>query len=147
MSFPSNTQAVALLDAMAKDPHFRPSSPSPEAAEYLARIASASPDSPDLEEDDTGTSWGHYQFQGNPFTIKTTLTSWDAIGSVEFALKFLAESVRTYRVALYLCEKAGLATDNLLSACYVHELVETIGSAWSRAHEVRNSLILCLNLI
>lgn len=98
-----------------------------------------SPNDPDLEEDDLGVSWGHKQFQGAPYSITKTLTLWSAIGSVEFALKFLAASIKTYLVAHFLCMKSGLKTDDLLSLCYLREVVDSIWVAWSRAHNVSNT--------
>lgn len=124
---------------MAKDPGFQASPPSPDFVLYLERITSASPNDPELEEDDLGVSWGHNQFQGAPYSINITLTSWSAIGSVKYALKFLAASVKTYRVAHFLCEKSGIKTDNLLSLCYLREAVEAIWVAWIRAHNVSNT--------
>ena len=61
------------------------STPSNDVLTFITRIEQADPFSPDISEDDTNESWGHYQYTASALTYTTVLTSWASIGNINTA--------------------------------------------------------------
>ncbi|TEB36665.1 hypothetical protein FA13DRAFT_1893070 [Coprinellus micaceus] len=93
---------------------------------FLSRIEDADPNAPGLSEDDTNLQWGHYQFTASNMTISQVLTSWDSIGGVPIACRFLAAAIKTHRVAEYICFQRGVEGKPSLSLVYLSLIVQQI---------------------
>ncbi|KAF8223605.1 hypothetical protein L208DRAFT_1316095 [Tricholoma matsutake] len=69
LNFPLVPFAIDLLNAMEETPDFK-NGPTPHlTATFLSRIENANPNSPDISEDDSGSSWGHLQFTSGNMSI------------------------------------------------------------------------------
>jgi len=90
---------VDLLDAMQKHPDFKSGNPSSTFTQFLSRIENADPNSPEVKEDDSNESWGHYPFAGANMTISTVLLSWDDVGNTATACRLIAAAIKTCKVA------------------------------------------------
>ena len=101
--------------------------------DFLSRIELADPYASDLSEDDTGASWGHYQFTAGNMMVTSVLQSWDAVGTTEMAHKFIAASIKTCKVARHICFEQGIKTGSYLSDAYLQNLVETLWKLWKQA--------------
>ena len=97
----------------------------------LARVQSADPGAPDIDEDDGCIGWGHYQFTAGGITLSSSLTSWQDIGSVATGFKLVAAAIKTCREARLMCEKAGVPeTGGFLSDAYLQQTLECLESCW-----------------
>ncbi|RXW13659.1 hypothetical protein EST38_g12194 [Candolleomyces aberdarensis] len=100
---------------------------SSEALAFLEGIEDADPNSCGFHADDddnNNAGWGHYQFTAGGHTIKHTLSTWAAVGSVTFASKLLAAALRTCKVARHLCEIRERSASSYISDAYLANVVE-----------------------
>jgi hypothetical protein len=70
----------------------------------LERLQSADPGLLDLDEDNTGQGWGHYQFTAGGISPLSVLTSWQDVGSVATAFKLVAAAIKTCQEAQLICK-------------------------------------------
>lgn len=100
---------------------------SADAVAFLDRIEDADPNISAFDANDDNNNnagWGHYQFTAGGHTIRHTLLTWAAMGSVTFASKLLAAALRTCKVAWHLCEIQGRPASSYISDVYLANLVE-----------------------
>ncbi|KAH9025244.1 hypothetical protein EDB84DRAFT_1243747, partial [Lactarius hengduanensis] len=83
--FPSLTNAPPLLRSMNAQSSFKEGEPSKQVATLLERVQFADPSSPDIDEDNTCQSWGHYQFTAGGISPASSLTNWQEVGNVATA--------------------------------------------------------------
>jgi hypothetical protein len=88
---------------MNAQPLFKQGKTSANVLALLERIQLADPSSPDIDEDNLGLSWGHYQFTAGNLSPSSTLTSWQEIGSVTIAFKFVAAAVTDWTALTSFC--------------------------------------------
>lgn len=100
--------------------------PSNDVCAFLSRIEDANPSSPDISEDDNNLQWGHYQFTAGNLTISRVLTSWDSVGGVPIAYRFLAAAIKTHRVAVSICFQRKIKGKPTLSFIYLSHLVDQL---------------------
>ncbi|KAF8258194.1 hypothetical protein EI94DRAFT_1815874 [Lactarius quietus] len=93
--FPSLTNASSLITSMNSQPSFKQGEPSDEVKALLKCIQYADPNSPDIDEDNRGQSWGHYQFTAGGLSPSSSLTTWQKIGSINTTLKLVAAALKT----------------------------------------------------
>ncbi|KAH8985730.1 hypothetical protein EDB86DRAFT_3083313 [Lactarius hatsudake] len=93
--FPSLTNGPQLIYSMNAQLSFKEGEPSEQVAMLLERVQSAVPCSPDIDEDNTYESWGHYQFTAGGISPASSLTSWEKVGSVATAFKLMAAAIKT----------------------------------------------------
>ena len=53
----------------------------------LERVQHADLTNPDIDEDNMGPSWGHYQFTVGGLNMSSSITSWQGVGSIATAFK------------------------------------------------------------
>lgn len=136
VDYPSIKNAAPLLAEFKAESNLADGTPSKDAIAFLDRIANADPADPTYGEDDLDSGWGHNQFVGGAMTITTTLTSWSAIGNVDFACKLIAAAIRTCQVARHLCFKKKLTPMSYLSDCYLENLLDVLWKNWKDAKAV-----------
>ncbi|KAH9009654.1 hypothetical protein EDB85DRAFT_2162460 [Lactarius pseudohatsudake] len=93
--FPSLTNAPPLLRSMNAQSSFKEGEPSKQVATLLERVQFADPSSPDIDEDNTCQSWGHYQFTAGGISPASSLTNWQEVGNVATAFKLVAAAIKT----------------------------------------------------
>ena len=132
--FPSLTNAPALLRSMNAQPLFKQGETSQNVITLLERIQHADPDSPDLDEDNRGASWGHYQFTAGGLTLSSSLTTWRDVGSVATAFKLVAAALKTCQDARRIC--ANISVSAFLSDVYLGLTLERLEECWVGAGAV-----------
>lgn len=133
---------------MKADRNFERGDPPSLAESFLCRIESANPNDSSLDEDNTGLSFGHYQFTAGSVNCVSVFKSWADIGNTDFACRLLAAAIRTSRIARAFCKQKNIAvTGSFLSDSYVEIVVNHVWKIWSDAHQVRYSILpYCLPL-
>ena len=89
-------------------PSFQQGEPSPNALALLERLQSTDPNSPDINKDNTGLSWGHYQFTAGGLNLLSSLITWKDVGSVAIALNFVTAALKICQEARLICEKTSM---------------------------------------
>ncbi|KAF8971845.1 hypothetical protein BDZ97DRAFT_1149417 [Flammula alnicola] len=143
--FNKNTlpRAIELLEALEKisgSAALNSGSPSSTVLQFIERIESADPNTPDIDEHDTNIGWGHSQFTSGGLTCRSVLQTWSDIGNVKTAHRLLAASLKTCLVARHLCFTNKILMSDLssyLSDTYLCEVVEIL---WNfRAQDTSDS--------
>jgi hypothetical protein len=132
---------------MQAHPSFGLGQPSSAVTSFISRIENADPNSPDMSEDDTNESWGHYQFTSGDMKCTTVLTSWGDIGNVDAARRLIAAAIKTCKVARYICFQRGVDTASYLSDMYLGIVIERLWKFWQDAGGVRTHYSTCFILI
>jgi hypothetical protein len=134
--FPNNKAGLFLLDAMIANPSFGNDEPSQGVVSLIDRIETADPNSPEFDEDDLGTSWGHAQFK----EWRVPLVSWSSIGN-DAACCLIASFIRTCRVSRHLVTSTGQSTKgkSFLSDGYLDNLTDLL---WELRQKAEVSLCL-----
>ncbi|KAF8268983.1 hypothetical protein EI94DRAFT_1476306, partial [Lactarius quietus] len=83
--FPDLTDAPNFLQSMNVQPSFKQGETSENVTALLERVQLADPASPDIDEDNMGQSWGHYQFTAGSISPSSSLTTWQDVGSIATA--------------------------------------------------------------
>lgn len=136
--FPSLTNAPSLLRAMDALPSFELGKTSEKVTTLLERVQSADPSSPDIDEDDKGVSWGHYQFTAGGLSPTSSLISWQDVGSVATALKLVAAALKTCQEARLMCANTEtLKTNAFISDVYLEQILRCLEDCWVGAGGVR----------
>ena len=136
--FPTLTIAPVLLRSMSAQPLFKQGEASQNFIALLEHVQFADPASPDFDEDDKCESWGHYQFTGGGLTLRTSLNSWQDVGSVAMAFKLVAAALKTCQEARLQCAHAGKPTPvSYLSDVYLGQTLEFLETCWVGAGGVR----------
>ncbi|KAH9070812.1 hypothetical protein EDB83DRAFT_2517992 [Lactarius deliciosus] len=129
--FPSLTNAPNLLRSMNAQSSFKQGKTSEKIMTLLERVRSADPGSPDIDKDNTGQSWGHYQFTAGDISPSSSLTSWKDVRSVATAFKLVAAAIRTCQEARLMCANAGMPrTSGFISDVYLEKTLECLESCW-----------------
>jgi hypothetical protein len=123
---------------------FKQGEPSENIATLVERVQSADPgssESSDMDEDDMGLGWGHYQFTAGGRGLTSMLTSWQDVGSVATAFKLVAASLKTCQEAQAMCTNAGTPkTTGFISDIYLEQILEHLENCWVGAGGVRTHL-------
>ncbi|KAF8264808.1 hypothetical protein EI94DRAFT_1805298 [Lactarius quietus] len=129
--FPLLINAPSLLQSMNKQPLLKQGKTSKEVATLLKRIQSADPASPDIDEDNLGQSWGHYQFTAGGVSPSSLLNTWQDIGSVDIAFKLVAASLKTCQDARAMCANAGTPKmSGFISDIYLEQILDRLEKCW-----------------
>lgn len=136
--FPSVPHATGLLQAMQNSPnncvsHYPRNGPSASVAVFLDRIEQTDPSSPEISEDNTNESWGHYQYTASSLTCRTVLTSWASIGNTGIACRLIAGAIRICKVARHLCFSRNIEPTSYLSDIYLANIIELLWDLWTKA--------------
>jgi len=132
--FPSYTDAIDLVCSMKLTPNFGNSTgPNDDVETFINTIESAYPSTDEYGEDDLGIMWGHKQLGG----WKDHITSWQAVGTTETALRLIASILKTYEVARQLVPDGG---GRFISECFLQEITEHLWILWKEAGGVRQLL-------
>jgi hypothetical protein len=126
---------------MQSSPEFKVGKSSDDFTTFLERIKNANPNDPNLSEDDSNASWGHYQFTGGHLTCSTVLTSWDVVGSCSNACDLIAAALKTCKVARQLCFERNIEVTSYLSDIYLENVVSKLWNMWKSAGGVRGFFI------
>ncbi|KAH9011010.1 hypothetical protein EDB85DRAFT_2160443 [Lactarius pseudohatsudake] len=138
--FPSLTNAPPLLRSMNAQSSFKEGEPSKQVATLLERVQFADPSSPDIDEDNTCQSWGHYQFTAGGISPASSLTNWQEVGNVATALKLVAAAIKTCQEARLMCSNAGTPmTSGFISDVYLEKILECLENCWVAAGGVITS--------
>ncbi|KAI9442454.1 hypothetical protein H4582DRAFT_2054893 [Lactarius indigo] len=138
--FPSLTNAPSLLNSMNAQLSFKQGETSESVTTLLERVQSADPGSPDIDEDNMGQSWGHYQFTAGGISPSSSLTSWEDVGSVAMAFKLIAAAIKTCREVRVMCVNAGMPkTMGFISDIYLEKILECLESCWVGAGRIITS--------
>ncbi|KAI0262749.1 hypothetical protein BC834DRAFT_828471, partial [Gloeopeniophorella convolvens] len=118
-----------------------PGPPSEQVTALLERVQHADPESPEINEDNMGESWGHDQFAGGGLTILSSLTSWQGIGDVTTAFKLIAAAIKTCKEARLMCQAMGKSVPaaSFISDSYLEILLEHVRDCWLDAGGVSTS--------
>ncbi|KAH9077546.1 hypothetical protein EDB83DRAFT_2311286 [Lactarius deliciosus] len=129
--FPSLTNAPNLLRSMNVQSSFKQGKTSEKIMTLLECVQSTDPGSPDIDEDNTGQSWGHYQFTAGDISPSSSLTSWKDVRSVATAFKLVTAAIRTCQEAHLMCANAGMPrTSGFISDVYLEKTLECLKSCW-----------------
>ena len=132
---------------MEVHPDFQVLPTPPLTTEFLSRLENSSPTDPSLSEDDTGPSWGHYQFTSGNMTIKSIIRSWDCIGTTKMACKLIAAAVKTCKVARHICFDQNITTTSFLADAYLSNLIDELCNVWVGAGGVSVLFIIFIFLL
>jgi len=122
---------------------FKQGKTSKKVTTLLKHVQFADPGSPDIDEDNTGPSWGHYQFTAGGVSPSSSLTTWEDVGSVSTTFELVAAALKTCQEARLMCANAGMPkTVGLISDVYLEKTVECLESCWVGAGGVRVHFIL-----
>ena len=120
---------------------FKQGKPSDKVATLLERLQSADPGSPDINEDNSCQSWGHYQFTAGFISPTSSLTTWQDVGDVATAFKLVAAGLKICEEARLMCANAGAAkTTGFISDDYLKQTLDLIEKCWVDAGGVRLNL-------
>ena len=123
---------------MNTQPMFKQGMPSEQVTTLLERVQFADPTSPDIDEDNVGPSWGHYQFTAGGISPSCSLTSWDDVGNVATAFKLVAAGLKTCQDARTMCANAGTPqTTSFISDIYLEQILDRLEKCWTDAGGVR----------
>ena len=128
--FASVPHAADLLCAFSTQSDFGKGHPSEDVLAFISRIESADPNSEQFDEDNSNSSWGHYQFTAGGMTFTKILTRWDDVGNVDTACKLLAATIRTCKVAHHVCFQRSIKATSFLSDAYLANIVERLWELW-----------------
>ena len=131
--FPSMHRGIDLLNAIEAQPGIGVGITPAVTINFLSRIENADPTDPNLSEDNTGSSWGHYQFTSGSMTITSVIRSWDCVGSATMACKLIAAAVKTCKVARHTCFEQNLHTNSFLADVYLSNLIDELCDVWVKA--------------
>ncbi|SRR6266702_2802754 len=92
--FPSLTNAPSLIHSMNAQWLFKQGKTSEKVTTLLKCVQFADLGSPDINEDNTGPSWGHYQFMAGGVSLSSSLTTWEDVGSVSTAFELVAATLK-----------------------------------------------------
>ncbi|KAH9029176.1 hypothetical protein EDB85DRAFT_2147493 [Lactarius pseudohatsudake] len=138
--FPSLTNAPPLLRSMNAQSSFKEGEPSKQVATLLERVQFADPCSPDIDEDNTCQSWGHYQFTAGGISPASSLTNWQEVGNVATAFKLVAAAIKTCQEARLMCSNAGTPmTSGFISDIYLEKVLDCLENCWVAAGGVITS--------
>jgi hypothetical protein len=145
---PSLTGAPTFLRSLNTEPSFKQGEPSHNLLALLERVQSADPNSLDIDEDNMGESWGHYQFTGGNLNLASSLTTWQDVGSIAIAFKLVAAALKTCQEARLICANAGVTlTKGFLSDVYLEKTLNALKTCWVGAGGVRDMYSFFLSLI
>lgn len=132
--FPSIAHAADLLKAMQASAPSESAEPSETVLALLDRLEQTDPNSPEISEDDTNSSWGHYQYTAGSLTCRSVLTSWAAIGKVDIACRFVAAGIRVCKVARHICfvRNVDPPPSSYLGDAYLDSLIELLWDLWTQ---------------
>jgi hypothetical protein len=131
--FPSICRGIDLLRAMEAHPDFGAGTTPILTSTFLSRIEDSDPADPNLSEDDTGSSWGHYQFTSGSMRIKSVIQSWECVGSTATACKLIAAALKTCKVARHICFEQKINTTSFLADAYLSNLIDELYDVWVKA--------------
>jgi hypothetical protein len=114
---------------------------------FLSRLENSVPTDPSLSEDDTGPSWGHYQFTSGSMTIKSVIRSWDCVGTTTIACKLIAAAVKICKVARHICFEQNINTTSFLADVYLSNLIDELCDVWVGAGGVSFLFIIFIFLL
>jgi hypothetical protein len=141
--FPSLTNAPCLLHSMNALPSFKQSETSEKVTTLLEHVQFADLGSLEIDEDDKGLSWGHYQFTAGIITLSSSLITWQDVGSVATAFKLVAAALKTCQEARLMYSNAGIPkTQGFLSDVYLEEMLGLLETCWVGAGGVRIRFLL-----
>ena len=132
--------AKDLLDALSKmmsSPTLHDKDPPSATLRFIERIESADPYSPEIDEDNTDISWGHWQFTAAGITLRSVLKTWSDVGDVPTAYRLIATTLKTCLVARHLCfvNKISVQSSEYLSDIYLQEV---IGNLWMMVSDMES---------
>jgi hypothetical protein len=131
--FPSICCGIDLLRAMEAHPDFGAGTTPILMSTFLSRIENSDPADPILSEDDTGSSWGDYQFTSGSMRIKSVIQSWECVGSTATACKFIAAALKTCKVARQICFEQKINATSFLADTYLSNLIDELYDVWVKA--------------
>ncbi|KAN0129807.1 hypothetical protein V8E53_012377 [Lactarius tabidus] len=114
--FPSLTTAPNLLRSMNMHRLFQQGKTSENVTTLLECLQSADPGSLDLNEDNTGKGWGHYQFTD--------------VSSIATAFKLMAAAIKTCQEAWLICKNARILLKGFISDAYLEKTLEFLEKCW-----------------
>lgn len=145
--FPLLRSGINLLNAMEAQSDFQVRPIPSLTTEFLSRLEKSSPGDPSFSEDDTGPSWGHYQFTCGSITIKSVIRSWDCVGTTTMACKLIAAAVKTCKVARHICFEQNINTTSFLADAYLSNLIDELCDVWVKAGGVSILFIMFIFLL
>jgi hypothetical protein len=131
--FPSICRGIDLLRAMEVHPDFGAGTMPILTSTFLSRIENLDPADPNLSEDDTRSSWGHYQFTSRSMRIKSVIQSWECVGSTAIACKLIAAALKTCKVAHHICFEQKINATSFLADAYLSNLIDELYDMWVKA--------------
>ncbi|KAH9000681.1 hypothetical protein EDB86DRAFT_3075142 [Lactarius hatsudake] len=138
--FPSLTNTPSLLRSMNAQSSFKEGEPSKQVVTLLERVQFADPCSPDINEDNTCQSWGHYQFTAGGISPVSSLTNWQEVGNIATAFKLVAAAIKTCQEARLMCSNAGTPmTSGFISNIYLEKILDCLKNCWVAAGGVLTS--------
>jgi hypothetical protein len=67
------------------------------------------------------------------------MKSWEDIGNTKTARKLIAATIRTCKIARYICEKSNITATSYISDNYLERVIETLWELWKGAGAVSTS--------
>ncbi|KAF8264716.1 hypothetical protein EI94DRAFT_1703023 [Lactarius quietus] len=108
------------------------SMPSEQVTVLLEQVQFSDPALPDIDEDNVGQSWGHYQFTAGGISPSSLLTSWEDVGNVATAFKLVAAGLKTCQEAQTMCMNAGRPkTAGFISDIYLEQILDHLEKCWT----------------
>jgi hypothetical protein len=122
---------VPFVHQCPKPPSLFACTTSDNIAALLACIQSADPSAPDINKDNACHSWGHNQFTTGNLNLKSCLTSWQEVGSIDIAFELVAAALKTCQEAHMMCMKAGVPKMNgFISDAFLKMLLKHLEKCW-----------------
>jgi hypothetical protein len=114
---------------MKQNSSFQVGAPSDGVVAFLEHAEHADPNSPDISADDNDTNWGHYHLSG----WAPLFASWHHIGSAGIACRLMATTIKTCKIAQYLCFVKQINASTFLSDAYLENVIDLLWTSWKEA--------------
>lgn len=134
--------ATDLLEALHKAPATAEGSSTAAVEQFLAGIEQADPNAPDVGEDNTNTSWGHYHFRSG--VVRFDNLTWEMVANKQTAYRILAATIKTCRVARHLCFKRNITTNSVVADMYLETIVQNL---WKHLEIIAAKVSLRYNIL
>ncbi|KAF8264804.1 hypothetical protein EI94DRAFT_1702944 [Lactarius quietus] len=129
--FPLLKNAPHLIRSMNAQWSFKEGEPSLNVVTLLKHVQFTDPGIRDLDEDNMGKGWGHYQFTAGDLNLSSLLTCWQDVRSIATAFKLVAAAIKTYQEAQLMdANTTTPQAGRFISDIYLERTLDCLQNCW-----------------
>ncbi|KAF8266294.1 hypothetical protein EI94DRAFT_1803314 [Lactarius quietus] len=137
--FPLLKNAPHLIRSMNAQWSFKEGEPSLYVVTLLKHVQFTNPGIRDLDEDNMGKGWGHYQFTAGDLNLSSLLTCWQDVRSIATAFKLVAAAIKTYQEAQLMdANTTTPQAGRFISDIYLERTLDCLQNCWVDAGGVNS---------